>query len=53
MNNADRKVIEDAADRLEAYARLAPDLVLDPDQTFALAWDLKQIARRGTASEGI
>lgn len=50
-----RSLMEDTGDRMEEVARGLDD---PRDKAvkkvlFTLAWDLKQVARRGTPSEGI
>ena len=50
-----RPTLERHADELEALARSYPDWADDPycKYLFAIAWDLKQLARTGTPSQGV
>lgn len=53
MNNQQRAILESLSDQIEGVAR---DIGLSTDIAHELmksAWDVKQIARRGTPSEGI
>lgn len=54
MNNW-RDEIEKLADEIESVARSYIDSVQDIDYNslMQLAWDLKQVARRRTPSEGV
>jgi hypothetical protein len=48
-------LLEEFGDRLEEAARSLPEWSSNPKavNVFGLAWDLKQEARKGTASEGL
>jgi hypothetical protein len=50
-----RNEMEEMADRLEALARSVPNWSKDEacKQMFAIAWDIKQLARNATISHGI
>lgn len=50
-----KRELESIGDRLEGIARDKANDIPKSSRTAlcALAWDLKQIARRGTASEGV
>lgn len=54
ITNATRAKLERIGDEIEAIARFEFEND-DParKELFARAWDIKQIARRGTPSEGI
>lgn len=53
VRNSVNARLEQAADSIEFIARLLS--IDDPDRKvlFAKAWDIKQIARKGTASAGV
>lgn len=57
MDNFTRANFERIADEMEAVARTMPKDTEHAEneraEVFGMAWDLKQIARKGTASEGI
>jgi hypothetical protein len=58
MDSKTRGRLEAIADELEGIARTIPEWKETPaNETvtglFASAWDIKQIARKGTASEGL
>lgn len=53
MNNSQRSSLESLADQVEGVARDVGLHDTAAKELMKLAWDLKQVARRGTPSEGV
>ena len=52
MTNQENERLEWMVDELEGFARRVEDIE-SRRKIFSLAWDLKQLARKGTPSEGV
>lgn len=61
MTTEERAILEQFADNLEGNARILKRNFTGPqteiasiiNHVFSLAWEIKQVARKGTSSEGV